>query len=176
MLVTLQKCYKKTYVAMLCNSKYRIMVTPLDFNKLTHKNLFLAQQAWNIPCVKADLKSKIILLKTVHEHPSWISRQISGCSSTKGINNTTISYMFCVTYLVFVKKWNRYLSLWTKEKLRRCKSTFSGFGVLEAACWPLVPKFPGLHTAEAVGFLGQKKPQHTFLWRERKAVGPMSWL
>ena len=42
----------------------------------------------------------------------------------------------------------------------------SGFGGLEVACWPLVPKFAGSHTAEAFGFLGRKNPQH--------AVGPMS--
>jgi len=35
--------------------------------------------------------------------------------------------------------------------------TFSGFGGLEVACWPLVPKFAGSHPAEAVGFLGRKK-------------------
>ena len=29
-----------------------------------------------------------------------------------------------------------------------------GFGVLEVACWPLVPKFAGSNPAEAVGFLG----------------------
>jgi hypothetical protein len=33
----------------------------------------------------------------------------------------------------------------------------SGFGALEVACWPLVPKFTGSHPAEAVGFLGRKK-------------------
>jgi hypothetical protein len=33
----------------------------------------------------------------------------------------------------------------------------SGFGGLEVACWPFVPKFAGSHPAEAVGFLGQKK-------------------
>jgi hypothetical protein len=33
----------------------------------------------------------------------------------------------------------------------------SAFGCLEAACWPLVPKFAGSHPAEAVGFLGRKK-------------------
>jgi len=33
----------------------------------------------------------------------------------------------------------------------------SGFGGLEVACWPLVPKFSGSHPAEAVGFLGRKK-------------------
>jgi hypothetical protein len=33
----------------------------------------------------------------------------------------------------------------------------SGFGGLEVACWPLLPKFVGSHPAEAVGFLGQKK-------------------
>ena len=28
----------------------------------------------------------------------------------------------------------------------------SGFGSLEVACWPLVPKFVGSNPAEAVGF------------------------
>ena len=32
-----------------------------------------------------------------------------------------------------------------------------GFGGLEAACWPLVPKFAGSNPAEAVGFLRAKK-------------------
>jgi hypothetical protein len=49
----------------------------------------------------------------------------------------------------------------------------SVFGDLEVACWPLVPKFAGSHTAEAVGFLGRKNRQHAFLRRESKAVGPM---
>ena len=50
----------------------------------------------------------------------------------------------------------------------------SGFGGLQVACWPLVPKFTGSHPAEAVEFLGRKNPQHAFLQRESKAVGPMS--
>jgi len=50
---------------------------------------------------------------------------------------------------------------------------YSGFGGLEVACWPLVPKFAGSHPAEAVGFLGRKNPQHTFLQRGSKAVIPM---
>jgi len=52
----------------------------------------------------------------------------------------------------------------------------SGFGGLEVACWPLVSKFKGSHPVEAVGFLGRKNPQHAFLRRGVKAVGPMSWL
>jgi hypothetical protein len=28
---------------------------------------------------------------------------------------------------------------------------FSGFGVLEVACWHLVPEFAGSHPSEAVG-------------------------
>ena len=44
----------------------------------------------------------------------------------------------------------------------------SGFGGVE------VPEFAGLHPAEVVGFLGQKNPQHAFLRRGSKAVGPMS--
>jgi len=38
----------------------------------------------------------------------------------------------------------------------------------------LVPKFAGSNLAEAVGFLGRKNPQHAFLWRGSKAVGPVS--
>jgi hypothetical protein len=50
----------------------------------------------------------------------------------------------------------------------------SGFSGLEVACWPLVPKFEGSHSAKAVGFLGRKNPQQAFLRRGNKAVGPMS--
>ena len=50
----------------------------------------------------------------------------------------------------------------------------SGFGGLGVACWPLVPKFAGSNPAEAVGVLGRKNPQHAFLRRGSKAVGPMS--
>ena len=49
-----------------------------------------------------------------------------------------------------------------------------GFGGLGVACWPLVPKYAGSNPAEAVGFLGRKNPQHAFLRRGSKAVGPMS--
>ena len=49
-----------------------------------------------------------------------------------------------------------------------------GFGGLGVACWPLVPKFAGSNPAEAVGVLGRKNPQHAFLRRGSKAVGPMS--
>ena len=35
--------------------------------------------------------------------------------------------------------------------------TRSGFGGLEVACWPLVPKFAGSKPAEAVGFFRAKK-------------------
>jgi hypothetical protein len=50
----------------------------------------------------------------------------------------------------------------------------SGFGGLEVAYWPVVPKFAGSHPAKAVGFLGRKNLQHAFLRRGSKAVGPMS--
>ena len=48
------------------------------------------------------------------------------------------------------------------------------FGGLGVVCWPLVPKSAGSNLAEAVGILGQKNPQHAFLRRGSKAVGPMS--
>ena len=38
---------------------------------------------------------------------------------------------------------------------------WSGFGGLEVACWPLVPKFAGSNPAKAVEFLRvNKNPQH----------------
>ena len=50
-----------------------------------------------------------------------------------------------------------------------------GFGGLEVACWPRVPKYAGSNPAEPVGFFRAKKnPQHAFLRRGSKAVGPMS--
>jgi hypothetical protein len=33
---------------------------------------------------------------------------------------------------------------------------YTGFGGLEVACWPLVPKFAGSNPAEAVGLFGRK--------------------
>jgi len=51
---------------------------------------------------------------------------------------------------------------------------YDAFGGLGVACWPLVPKFAGSNPAEVVRFLGRKNPQHTFLRRGSKAVGPMS--
>jgi hypothetical protein len=51
---------------------------------------------------------------------------------------------------------------------------FSGFGGLEVACWPLVPKFAGSNLPETNGFFGRKNPQHAFLRRWSKAVCPMS--
>jgi len=39
----------------------------------------------------------------------------------------------------------------------------------------VVPKFAGSNPAEAIGFLrANKNPQHAFLQRGSKAVGPMS--
>jgi hypothetical protein len=49
-----------------------------------------------------------------------------------------------------------------------------GFGGLEVACWPLVPKFAGSNPAEAVWFFGRKNPQRAFLRKGSKAVCPLS--
>ena len=51
----------------------------------------------------------------------------------------------------------------------------SGCGGAEVVCWPLIPKFTGSNLAEAVGFLkGDKNPQHSFLRKGSKIIGPMS--
>ena len=57
----------------------------------------------------------------------------------------------------------------------RLNGYISGFGGAEVACWPLIPKFTGSNPAEAVGFLqGDKNPQHAFLRKGSKIIGPMS--
>ena len=43
------------------------------------------------------------------------------------------------------------------HKLHMLTLLLSGFGGLEVACWPLVPKFMGSNPAEAVGFFRAKK-------------------
>ena len=42
-------------------------------------------------------------------------------------------------------------------KFKLTLDDLSGFGGLEVACWPLVPKFAGSNPAEAVGFFKAKK-------------------
>ena len=50
-----------------------------------------------------------------------------------------------------------------------------GGATIVVACWPLIPKFAGSNPAEAVGFLkGDKNPQHAFLRKGSKVIGPMS--
>ena len=46
--------------------------------------------------------------------------------------------------------------LWN-TKVTLVNAVCSGFGGLEVACWPLVPKFAGSNPAEAVGFFRAKK-------------------
>jgi hypothetical protein len=61
------------------------------------------------------------------------------------------------------------------SRLKEAQKHFaSGFGGLEDACWPLVPKFAVSNPAEAVAFFRAKNPQHAFLRSGSKAGGPMS--
>jgi hypothetical protein len=77
--------------------------------------------------------------------------------NTSGARNTSVREL---NFVCFFHKVVKYIQ--------------SRFGDLEVACWLLVPKFAGSHPAEVVGFLGRKNPQHAFLRRGSKAVGPMS--
>ena len=57
-----------------------------------------------------------------------------------------------------------------QEDSPQVKRLGSGFGGLEVACWPLVPKFAGSNAAEAVGFFRAKNPQHAFLRKGSTAI------
>jgi hypothetical protein len=49
-------------------------------------------------------------------------------------------------------------SAYDKERTKKHRvKQISGFGGLEDACWPLVPKFAGSNPAEAVGIFRVKK-------------------
>jgi len=81
--------------------------------------------------------------------------------------NLLTNFMFC---------WPCVSMYAVEEKPTRCTIYLQyispiGFGGLEVACWPLVPKFAG---SNPVRFLGRKNPQHDFLRRGSKAVGPVS--
>ena len=91
-------------------------------------------------------------------------------SSERVENSLLQSDLPCLfsTSLVLFTKWTLMLGIITENYV----PVFGGLGV---ACWPLVPKFAGSNPAEAVGFFnGEKNPQHAFLRRGSKAVGPMS--
>jgi hypothetical protein len=75
------------------------------------------------------------------------------------------------SFAIVVEIW--YHHEW-KKKSFTFRAKYSGFGGLEVACWPLVPKVAGSNPAEAVGFLRAKNPQHAFLRRGSKAVCPTS--
>ena len=94
--------------------------------------------------------------------------------------SANISYSFVhLSPTPYISNWQRRQMTFLKKNLHswpitltryRFLTLYSGFGSLEVACWPLVPKFAGSHPAEAVGFLGRKNPQHAFLRRRSKAV------
>jgi hypothetical protein len=71
------------------------------------------------------------------------------------INSTTQSHLVGSFYEIYIKRLR-----WSRGSV--------------LACLPSVPKFAGSHLAEAVGFLGRINPQHAFLRRGSKVVGPMS--
>jgi len=50
----------------------------------------------------------------------------------------------------------------------------NGFGGLEVRVLAFSTQVRGFNPAEAFGFFGRKNPQHAFLRRGSKAVGPMS--
>ena len=81
--------------------------------------------------------------------------------------NTDIIDQIIIMYPLFVrcvtKTWNtigqciNYLLFKHAYQTVRRKVLCGGFGGLEVACWPLVPKFAGSNPAEAVGFFRAKK-------------------
>ena len=59
----------------------------------------------------------------------------------------------CSSYIILNPHTRLYVGV-SNKSTNKCNS---GFGGLEVACWPLVPKFAGSHPAEAVRYLGRKK-------------------
>ena len=115
----------------------------------------------------------------LHKH-LWLRGEknpISLCNSPNRATAASNLWLLDHTQLDTHAHFRTPLKKWTARRrkiLCSCLFCNSGFGGLGVACWPLVPKFAGSNPAEAVGFLGRKNPQHAFLRRGSKAVGPMS--
>ena len=121
-------------------------------------------------------------------HAQQIQRTLSVSPVTPAIRRSEPPPQHFYTVALYDVQWNSfcgYLTTLSAQKTQGptagqsenypiVRDVESGFGGLEVACWPLVPKFAGSHPAEAVGFLGRKIPQHAFLRRGSKDVGPMS--
>ena len=61
---------------------------------------------------------------------------------------------FCTFTIITTLQLEAYTNvLYYKHNSKTCQ----GFGGLEVACWPLVPKFAGSNPAEVVGFFRAKK-------------------
>jgi len=75
-----------------------------------------------------------------------------------GLRYTAVSWTIYSLKIVIFCSVDRKKCFKISEKLTASsfKVEACGFGGLELACWPLVPKFAGSHPAEAVGFLGRK--------------------
>jgi hypothetical protein len=91
------------------------------------------------------------ILSSIHDH-----------SSMSDTCHLSITIFFCVCEGILLESQRNLLQKDHKWIKNHNYIIHSGFGGLEVACWPFVPKF------------GRKNPQHAFLRRGSKAVCPMS--
>jgi hypothetical protein len=106
------------------------------------------------------------LLKNTYRYNAAVSGQTGYL--TVHVLHIIVNVSFLFASVLRSGKTNGWLLLWFVIL------TDSGFGDLDVACWPLVPKFASSNPTETVGFLGRTNPQHAFLRRGGKAVCPMS--
>ena len=103
------------------------------------------------------IDKQFYLVRSQKRRKALISFIMSICLSVclfirKNISSPTrrIFMKFYIWWFFFSRKYVEKVQGWlTYDK--------SGFGGLELACWPLVPKFAGSNPAEAVGFFRAKK-------------------
>jgi len=128
----------------------------------------------------------LLLLFTIHDtcashpppsfHVLYLSSPLLPVSSCLPVDPSYIMYhIFSLlgSYFFPDDGATKFPQVFTCTFLSNYMASCSGFGGQEVACWPLVPEFTGSNLAKAAGFLGQKNPQHAFLRRGSKAVGPM---
>ena len=66
-------------------------------------------------------------------------------------------------------------TMWSETRTHHSKTRLTGFGGLEVACWPLVPKFAGSNPTETVPFFqGEKILSMPFFGGEVKPSVPCS--
>jgi hypothetical protein len=143
-------CIKLTVlITRLYSFRERFTTLTSKYRYCAHVTFKGTSDVWplNVPQLTPTTVKAIFIRKNYSQFSFYFVRIQPTVSVVKLKNDWIILWVFIST-----PKWNEFLNNHIFSNL-----TLSGFGGLGVACWPLVPKFAGSNTAEAVGFFRAKK-------------------